>query len=301
MEGWPGSLEVGGGEDSWGVGGVGVRTTVREFGICDDGGGVIDDVVGGAGEVNLARSGELALDMEASAEDSEGEMERSLGVVGLESSVEGRSESWDVWDKDAWASILPRRTDTSEMQAGHRRALFAFFWQRERRTGRRLPVGVARRRREETRGCSLLGEDQGHRRGSRRGRALSRDLRADSGQCGSKLDDGRIRGDVAARGCRDSDSDSGSGDGSRVFAARTAGERMEEAGASGRPWRVRVGNGRRRLGRFGPAALAPSPMETPPLRHTRAQSACRFLCHHDKLSRDRGPSRWLDVDLSNSS
>lgn len=47
-------LTVGGGEDSCGVGGVGVRAIVRlACGICDDGGGVIDDG-GGDGEVDLS-------------------------------------------------------------------------------------------------------------------------------------------------------------------------------------------------------------------------------------------------------
>ena len=81
---------MGGGDVSCGVGGVGVRATIREFGIWDEGGGVKDDVVGGAGEVNLAWSGETAVDM---LRDARCDAEASLGVAGLESSVEGRSES----------------------------------------------------------------------------------------------------------------------------------------------------------------------------------------------------------------
>jgi len=70
-EGWLGSLLVGGGEVSWGVGGVGVRMTAREFGNCDDGGGVMEDVVRGGGDVNLTRSGEASLDILTGAADSE--------------------------------------------------------------------------------------------------------------------------------------------------------------------------------------------------------------------------------------
>lgn len=114
---WEESLDVGGGDVSCGVGGVGVRMTVCEWGIWEDGGGVMEEVVGGAGEVNLARSGETALDMFAAV----GEPERNLGVVGRDSSVEGMSESWEACDGGAWKSILPRSwwskpSDTSDMR-----------------------------------------------------------------------------------------------------------------------------------------------------------------------------------------
>ena len=43
-----------GGDDKPGVGGVGVRIGGRVFGTWDDGGGVMDAVVGGGGEVNFS-------------------------------------------------------------------------------------------------------------------------------------------------------------------------------------------------------------------------------------------------------
>lgn len=77
---------------------------LRLLGICEDGGGVMDEVVGGAGDVNLTLSafdcpGEPGLEDEP----------RLVGVAGRESSVEGISESWESWDSDAWESILPGR------------------------------------------------------------------------------------------------------------------------------------------------------------------------------------------------
>lgn len=54
------------------MGGVGVLATAREFGSCEDGGGVMDEVVGGAGDVNLTRSGERALGIFGGAGDSDG-------------------------------------------------------------------------------------------------------------------------------------------------------------------------------------------------------------------------------------
>jgi hypothetical protein len=65
----------------------------------------MEEVVGGAGDVNLALSGETAFDISS---DSDCSAEGSLGVAGRDSSVEGMSESWDSWDKDACESILPR-------------------------------------------------------------------------------------------------------------------------------------------------------------------------------------------------
>jgi hypothetical protein len=88
-EGWLGSLLVGGGEVSWGVGGVGVRSPAREPGSCDDGGGVMEEVVRGAGDVNLTRSGEASFDMLAGAADSESDAERMRGVSGPATSVVG--------------------------------------------------------------------------------------------------------------------------------------------------------------------------------------------------------------------
>jgi hypothetical protein len=106
-DGWFGSLVVGGGEVSCGSGGVGVLMMLRLVGTCEDGGGVIDEVVGGAGDVNLTLSGLLRLDCPGEP-GLEGEA-RLVGVAGRESSVEAMSESWESWDKDAWESILPGR------------------------------------------------------------------------------------------------------------------------------------------------------------------------------------------------
>lgn len=64
----------------------------------------MDEVVGGAGEVNLSRLGESSLVRCVGPGEPDVEAERSLGVAGRESSVEGMSESWE---KDAWESILP--------------------------------------------------------------------------------------------------------------------------------------------------------------------------------------------------
>lgn len=52
-DGWLGNLLVGGGDVSCGVGGVGVLMAARVPGTWEEGGGVIEDVVRGAGEVNL--------------------------------------------------------------------------------------------------------------------------------------------------------------------------------------------------------------------------------------------------------
>lgn len=49
----------------------------------------MEEVVRGAGEVNLTRSGDAAFDMFAGAADSEREVERSLGVSGRAGSVDG--------------------------------------------------------------------------------------------------------------------------------------------------------------------------------------------------------------------
>ena len=100
---------MGGGEDSCGVGGVGVLASARVFGIWEDGGGVIEEVVGGAGEVNLTRSGETTLTMpDDGGGEPEGETEESiLGVAGREYSVDGMRENCESWDRGAWESILP--------------------------------------------------------------------------------------------------------------------------------------------------------------------------------------------------
>jgi hypothetical protein len=70
-DGWLGSLLVGGGEVSCGVGGVGVRMPARMSGTWEEGGGVMEEVVRGAGDVNLTRSGEASFDMSTGAADSE--------------------------------------------------------------------------------------------------------------------------------------------------------------------------------------------------------------------------------------
>lgn len=79
---------------SCGVGGVGVRTAARLLGTWDDGGGVMEDVVRGAGDVNL---GDATFDMLTGAADSERDGERNLGVSGRATSVVGINESCDVW------------------------------------------------------------------------------------------------------------------------------------------------------------------------------------------------------------
>jgi len=140
-EGWFGNLDVGGGDESPGVGGDGVRTTARVFGSWDDGGGVMEEVVGGAGDVNFSI---LAMG------DPEREADRSAGVAGIDSSVDGIStDSWEACDNGASSSILPRRkrdqdaTDTSGLQTG--RALFAGSTIRKANRVRRLPVVCATR------------------------------------------------------------------------------------------------------------------------------------------------------------
>lgn len=97
-----------------------MRAITRVFGTWDDGGGVMEEVVGGAGEVNLTLFGDTAFGV--CSGDSESESERISGVAGPESSVEGTRESWEICDKDGCKSILPKRiqaqaaTDASEMQ-----------------------------------------------------------------------------------------------------------------------------------------------------------------------------------------
>ena len=88
---------MGGGDESPGVGGVGVRTVNLLFGIWDDGGGVID-AVGGAGDVNFS-----TLVVGAGPGESECDRDRMRGVSGVESSVDGiATESWEVWESGAW-------------------------------------------------------------------------------------------------------------------------------------------------------------------------------------------------------
>jgi hypothetical protein len=96
---------------------VGVLAATRGTGSWEEGGGVIDEVVGGAGEVNLAGSSEEAF-WNSGEPGIEGE--RSLGgVVGCGSSVDGMRTSWE---NGACRSILPGQllqvvqaaSDTSE-------------------------------------------------------------------------------------------------------------------------------------------------------------------------------------------
>lgn len=96
-EGWLGNLAVGGGDVNCGVGGVGVRKLARVSGIWEEGGGVMEDVVLGAGDVNLTRSGEASPDMLAGAAEAERDADAcsTLGVSGPASSVVGISESCD--------------------------------------------------------------------------------------------------------------------------------------------------------------------------------------------------------------
>lgn len=103
----PGILTVGGGDDRWGVGGVGVRTGARIGATWEDGGGVIEEVFGGAGDTNLALSGVRAIGMA----DGAGDVEASwrCGVVGpkfWESSVVDMSEACAACESCAWTSIL---------------------------------------------------------------------------------------------------------------------------------------------------------------------------------------------------
>lgn len=86
---------------------MGVRMLARVLGTCDDGGGVMEDVVRGAGDVNLKRSGEPSFDMLAGAAGSESDAERNLGVSGPATSVVGISTSCDGWCSALWLSILP--------------------------------------------------------------------------------------------------------------------------------------------------------------------------------------------------
>jgi hypothetical protein len=72
-------LLVGGGEVSCDDGGVGVRTAARVLSICDDGGGVMDNVRCGAGDTPW--SGDAALEGLMGASDSERDVERILGVA----------------------------------------------------------------------------------------------------------------------------------------------------------------------------------------------------------------------------
>jgi hypothetical protein len=53
-----------------------VRTAMRARATCEDGGGVMEEVVGGAGDANLARSGVRAIGMAYGT----GEFERSEAV-----------------------------------------------------------------------------------------------------------------------------------------------------------------------------------------------------------------------------
>jgi hypothetical protein len=108
------------------------------FGNWDDGGGVVDEVVGGAGDVNFSV---------LVTGDAEREADCNMaGVAGLDSSVEGIStDSGEGCDNGVCESILPRRkrdqgaTDTSELQTGG--ALFA----EGQYAVRRVPVVCATR------------------------------------------------------------------------------------------------------------------------------------------------------------
>lgn len=76
---------------------MGVRRTVRVSGICEDGGGVMEDVVLGAGDVNLTRSGEASPDILTGAAETERDTDAcsALGVSGPVNSVVGISDSCD--------------------------------------------------------------------------------------------------------------------------------------------------------------------------------------------------------------
>jgi len=84
-----------------------VRIAASVPGICEDGGGVMEEVVRGAGEMNLTRSGDASFDMVRAAADSAGDRERSLGVSGCAYSVVGINESCDGWYCGVWDSMLP--------------------------------------------------------------------------------------------------------------------------------------------------------------------------------------------------
>ena len=87
-----------GGDDKPGVGGVGVRIDGRVFGTWDEGGGVIDAVVGGGGEVNFST---FVLCAEPGEFEGDTECIRG-GVAGPGSSVDGMATgSWEVCDNGA--------------------------------------------------------------------------------------------------------------------------------------------------------------------------------------------------------
>jgi hypothetical protein len=86
-----------------------VRTAARAFTAWDEGGGVMDEVVRGAGDVNLTRSGD-GFDMSRGAADSERDAERSVGVSGRATSVDGMKGSCDGWYSGAWLSMLRAQT-----------------------------------------------------------------------------------------------------------------------------------------------------------------------------------------------
>lgn len=67
----------------------------------------MEEVVRGAGDMNLTRSGEASFDMLTGAADSERHGERFLGVSGPATSVVGINTSCDGWCRGAWLSILP--------------------------------------------------------------------------------------------------------------------------------------------------------------------------------------------------
>ena len=84
----------------------------------------MEEVVGGAGEVNFTRSEDASFDMLRAAAASAGDAERSLGVSGRVDSVVGINESCDGGYNDAWESILAKAQlayairNTSGVQAG---------------------------------------------------------------------------------------------------------------------------------------------------------------------------------------
>ena len=76
-----------------------MRITARAVGIWEDGGGVIEDAVGGAGEENLARSGWVGVRAKGifegpgELEGSDIEARRFWGVVGCDGSLAGTREA----------------------------------------------------------------------------------------------------------------------------------------------------------------------------------------------------------------
>lgn len=66
----------------------------------------MEEVVRGAGEMNLTWSGDASFDMLRAAADSAGDGERSLGVSGGAYSVVGTNESCEGWYCGAWDSML---------------------------------------------------------------------------------------------------------------------------------------------------------------------------------------------------